>query len=54
MAAERITPEAIHLMSKFGRRLICLAMTEERRDALCLGPMSIETLPPSAPPGAPL
>ncbi|HEY3770541.1 MAG TPA: 3,4-dihydroxy-2-butanone-4-phosphate synthase, partial [Candidatus Angelobacter sp.] len=27
MAAEKITPEAINFMAKFGRGLICLAMT---------------------------
>ena len=42
MAAEHITPEAINFMAKFGRGLICLAMTEERLDALRLGPMSME------------
>jgi len=42
MAAERITPEAINFMAKFGRGLICLAMTEERLDYLRLGPMSVE------------
>ena len=30
MAAEKITPEAINFMAKFGRGLVCLAMTEER------------------------
>jgi 3,4-dihydroxy 2-butanone 4-phosphate synthase/GTP cyclohydrolase II len=34
MAAERITPEAINFMAKFGRGLICLAMTPERLDEL--------------------
>ena len=42
MAAEKITPEAINFMAKFGRGLICLAMTEERLDYLRLGPMSAE------------
>jgi 3,4-dihydroxy 2-butanone 4-phosphate synthase / GTP cyclohydrolase II len=42
MAAEHITPEAINFMAKYGRGLICLAMTEERLDALRLGPMSME------------
>ena len=31
LAAEKITPEAINFMAKFGRGLICLAMTEERQ-----------------------
>ncbi|MBF0310907.1 MAG: bifunctional 3,4-dihydroxy-2-butanone-4-phosphate synthase/GTP cyclohydrolase II [Magnetococcales bacterium] len=30
IAAERCTPEAINFMARFGRGLICLAMTEER------------------------
>src|ERR1700758_5412106 len=40
MAAEKITPEAINFMSKHGRGLICLAMTEQRCDALDLKPIS--------------
>src|SRR5450631_2644470 len=42
MAAEKITPEAINFMAKYGRGLICLAMTEERLDCLRLPPMSAE------------
>ncbi len=42
MAAEKITPEAINFMAKFGRGLVCLAMTEERLDYLRLGQMSAE------------
>ena len=34
IAAEKITPEAINFMARYGRGLICLAMTEERLDAL--------------------
>ncbi|UCF67503.1 MAG: bifunctional 3,4-dihydroxy-2-butanone-4-phosphate synthase/GTP cyclohydrolase II [Acidobacteriota bacterium] len=34
IAAEKITPEAINYMATHGRGLICLAMTEERLDAL--------------------
>src|SRR5690606_13216928 len=30
MAAERITPEAVNFMAKYGRGLICLSLTEER------------------------
>jgi 3,4-dihydroxy 2-butanone 4-phosphate synthase / GTP cyclohydrolase II len=33
-AAERVTPEMINFMAKYGRGLICLAMTPERLDAL--------------------
>lgn len=42
LAAEKVTPEAINFMAKFGRGLVCLAMTEERLDYLRLGPMSAE------------
>jgi 3,4-dihydroxy 2-butanone 4-phosphate synthase / GTP cyclohydrolase II len=42
LAAEKVTPEAINFMAKYGRGLICLAMTEERLDYLRLGPMSAE------------
>ena len=40
LAAEFVTPDAINFMSKFGRGLICLSLTEERADYLRLGPMS--------------
>jgi 3,4-dihydroxy 2-butanone 4-phosphate synthase/GTP cyclohydrolase II len=40
LAAEFVTPEAINFMSKYGRGLICLSLTEERSDYLRLGPMS--------------
>lgn len=30
VAAERITPEAINFMAKYGRGLVCLSLTEER------------------------
>ena len=33
MAAEKVTPEAINFMAKYGRGLICLAMTSEKCDA---------------------
>jgi len=42
MAAEKVTPEAINFMAKFGRGLVCLAMTEERLDHLRIGPMTAE------------
>ena len=42
MAAEKITPETINFMAKYGRGLVCLAMTEERLDYLRLGQMSAE------------
>jgi 3,4-dihydroxy 2-butanone 4-phosphate synthase / GTP cyclohydrolase II len=34
LAAEKITPEAINFMAKYGRGLICLALTNERATAL--------------------
>jgi len=40
MAAEKITPDAINFMAKFGRGLICLTLTEERCDELRLPLMS--------------
>jgi 3,4-dihydroxy 2-butanone 4-phosphate synthase/GTP cyclohydrolase II len=42
MAAEKIAPEAINFMARYGRGLICLAMTEERLEYLRLPPMSAE------------
>jgi 3,4-dihydroxy 2-butanone 4-phosphate synthase / GTP cyclohydrolase II len=36
MAASKVTPEAINFMAKFGRGLICLALTEQRCDILDL------------------
>ena len=40
LAAEFCTPEAINFMARFGRGLVCLTLTEERADALRLGPMT--------------
>lgn len=39
MAAEKVTPEAINFMTKYGRGLICLALTKERAEQLDLTPM---------------
>ncbi|MGD9042549.1 MAG: bifunctional 3,4-dihydroxy-2-butanone-4-phosphate synthase/GTP cyclohydrolase II [Desulfobacterales bacterium] len=39
MAAESVTPEAINFMVKYGRGLVCLAMTAEKCDSLDLPPM---------------
>ncbi|MBU1713899.1 MAG: bifunctional 3,4-dihydroxy-2-butanone-4-phosphate synthase/GTP cyclohydrolase II [Proteobacteria bacterium] len=39
MAADKITPEAINFMAKYGRGLICLSMTGEKIDSLDLPPM---------------
>src|ERR1700744_1964703 len=40
LAAEHVTPEAIHFMARYGRGLICLTLTEERADYLRLFPMT--------------
>ncbi len=42
LAAEKITPEAINFMAKYGRGLICLALTAQRCDELKLPPMVTE------------
>ncbi len=42
IAAEKVTPEAINFMSKYGRGLICLSMTTEKADSLNL-PLMVET-----------
>src|SRR5204863_1977882 len=41
LAAETVTPEAINFMARFGRGLICLALTEERCNELEL-PLMVE------------
>jgi 3,4-dihydroxy 2-butanone 4-phosphate synthase/GTP cyclohydrolase II len=46
LAAEKVTPEAINFMAKYGRGLICLAMTSERLDYLRIGPMTRENTSP--------
>jgi 3,4-dihydroxy 2-butanone 4-phosphate synthase/GTP cyclohydrolase II len=46
LAAEKVTPEAINFMARFGRGLICLAMTGERLEHLRLGPMTKENTSP--------
>ena len=42
LAAEKVTPEAINFMAKYGRGLICLTLTEDRLEHLRIGPMSAE------------
>ncbi|HTR25188.1 MAG TPA: 3,4-dihydroxy-2-butanone-4-phosphate synthase [Terriglobales bacterium] len=42
LAAEKVSPEAINFMAKFGRGLVCLTMTEERLDHLRIGNMTAE------------
>ena len=34
IAAEKVTPEAINFMARYGRGLVCLSMTPERLDQL--------------------
>jgi 3,4-dihydroxy 2-butanone 4-phosphate synthase/GTP cyclohydrolase II len=41
-AAEKVTPEIINFMAKFGRGLICLPLTAEKCDSLALYPQTIE------------
>jgi 3,4-dihydroxy 2-butanone 4-phosphate synthase/GTP cyclohydrolase II len=40
IAAEKITPEAINFMAKYGRGLICLSLTSEKVEALKLPMMT--------------
>src|SRR5512135_3305795 len=40
MAAEKVTPEAINFMAKYGRGLICLSLSPERIDELKLPMMT--------------
>jgi len=42
LAAEKITPEAVNFMARYGRGLICLAMTSEHLDALQLPLMTAQ------------
>src|SRR6266550_2661014 len=42
LAAEKVTPEAINFMARFGRGLICLARTDERLQHMRIGPMTAE------------
>src|SRR5579884_1137613 len=42
LAAEKVTPEIINFMAKYGRGLVCLAMTEERLEHLNIGLMTNE------------
>ncbi len=39
-AADAVTPDLINFMARFGRGLICVALTEERADELDLPPMT--------------
>ena len=46
MAAEKITPDAVNFMARFGRGLICLTLTEERVKQLGLPMMVSENTSP--------
>ncbi|MFH1626386.1 MAG: bifunctional 3,4-dihydroxy-2-butanone-4-phosphate synthase/GTP cyclohydrolase II [Pseudomonadota bacterium] len=46
IGAEKITPEAINFMAKYGRGLICLTLTEERANELHLSPMVTDNTSP--------
>ncbi|MGQ9858431.1 MAG: bifunctional 3,4-dihydroxy-2-butanone-4-phosphate synthase/GTP cyclohydrolase II [Thermodesulfobacteriota bacterium] len=39
MAAEKVTPEHVNFMARYGRGLVCVSMTEERASKLNLPPM---------------
>jgi 3,4-dihydroxy 2-butanone 4-phosphate synthase/GTP cyclohydrolase II len=41
VASEKITPQMVNFMAKYGRGLICVALTEERCEQLDLDPMVI-------------
>src|SRR5660397_241849 len=45
LAAEFVTPEAINVMARHGRGLICLSSTEEKAQALQLPPMVHDNSP---------
>ena len=47
-AAEKITPELVNFMTKFGRGLICVSMTTERADALELPLMTDRNTDPQS------
>ena len=42
MAADKVTPDAVNFMARFGRGLICMPLTGERLDALGIPPMADE------------
>ncbi len=46
MAAEKVTPESINFMAKYGRGLICLSLTPERVEYLNLPMMTNENTSP--------
>ena len=42
LAAEKVKPETINFMAKYGRGLVCLALTDERLEHLRIGPMTAQ------------
>src|SRR5262249_3332360 len=46
MAADRVTPEAVNFMAKYGRGLICVPMTGERLDELRITMMVADNTAP--------
>ena len=46
LAAEKVTPETINFMAKYGRGLICLALTPDRVEELKLPPQANENTAP--------
>ena len=42
MAAEKVTPDAVNFMARYGRGLICMPLTGGRMDALGIPPMADE------------
>jgi 3,4-dihydroxy 2-butanone 4-phosphate synthase / GTP cyclohydrolase II len=46
IAAEKVTPEAINFMAKYGRGLICLSMTKEKVESLELPLMVVDNTSP--------
>ena len=44
MATEKVTPEAINFMAKYGRGLICLSLTGERVEQLKI-PLMVKEIP---------
>lgn len=46
MAAEKVTPEDINFMTKYGRGLVCMPITNELADRLDLNPMVVHNTDP--------
>src|SRR5436190_1276943 len=46
MAAEKVTPEHVNFMAKYGRGLICMPMTRERLEELSISMMVSDNTAP--------